>query len=140
MGLPDAPREWSLKPRIEYESNNHTSVVASCYSSECADIRIHPAHRSCWCCGQDQYFACVECHVHRRWTSFPTSANDICMICVDHYREQERVKQQEHSADIQQKKRDTHAPRTSRNTRVNELIKSKISGYRRNKSEQLSLF
>ena len=124
-GPPDLVREWSLKPRVEHESTYPKEVVARCYGPNCREIRLHPSHRTCWHCGEPQYSACTECHVHRRWTRFARSQK-VCSLCIEHAEAGERVvsKRKARKAAYQAKQNQIH---------------SKISRHRR-KHKQLTLF
>ena len=125
-GPPDLTREWSLKPRIEYESLWPKEVVARCYNEDCSDIFLHPAHRECWHCGEDQYFICTECHVARRWTRF-AKATKICSICIEAVQPAEEPvvsKRRRRKAAFEQKQ---------------AKLRSKIARHRRG-SKQLTLF
>ena len=119
-GSPDLDRQWSLEPRSKTKGLLPQDIVGRCYSVQCDDVHLHPAHRECWNCNQPQYKECMECRVHRRWTRFRKKML-ICDLCNQYAREVQRENQTR--------------------TGTNELIRSKIKRYTRQKpNQQLQLF
>ena len=127
-GPPDLVREWSLKPRIEYETTWPKEVVARCYSPDCGEIRLHPSYRYCWHCDEAQYFICTECHVARRWTKFALR-DKVCSICV------EAINAKAEAAKVVSKRKARKIAYQERQDRIH----NKISRHRR-RDKQLTLF
>ena len=89
-GVPDEDRQWSLEPRAKQSGGKMKRPESRCYNQrDCEDVVLHPSSRQCWNCGEDQWFECTECHVHRRWTSF--ARGKVCQICRDAEKERVRV-------------------------------------------------
>lgn len=123
-GPPDLDREWSLKPRQEFESLLPQIIVAKCFHENCADLYLHPAHRECWHCGSPQYYICTACHVARRWTKFARAKDKTCVICAEHMKtEKEKV--------ARSKTRRIERKRSYMNNQ--RRLHKKIKPYKRNK-------
>ena len=82
LGMPNQPRDWFLEARDEREGGEIGGFIARCFNHECKDVTLHPSHRSCWNCGEDQYRECNECHDDRRWTRY-AGDDETCSICVE---------------------------------------------------------
>ncbi len=102
-GLPDAERWWSLTARGKPVGSGEMPS-ASCWRSDCRDVRLHPSEQACWHCGTDQYMECSACRVHKRWTNYRNGT--ICIGCkeaLNRYRQEQKVTSVPTVADLARK-------------------------------------
>lgn len=150
-GPPDMFHDWSLEPREKSKvGGNKGAVAAYCYTDTCRDVILHPAHRECWRCKEEQYMSCIDCKVHRRWTQYSRSGGEkVCNICVESSLEIMRIKRRQQELNERKQKRDDHSRKRAQAYRFlstpsdNQILATKIPKGRPKKpkkTKQLTLF